>query len=137
MPLSHFPIQTILRKIFAPRRDIGGMLHDSMQCKTVCKQFYNSSLSRHWQEIFERADLMKNRKYYRKRFAKYPDVVTIPQFCEMLGGISDKTARKLLRENRVKHYYIRTTFYIPKEWVIDYILSADYAKYRSKLRVQV
>lgn len=80
---------------------------------------------------------MKNRKYYRKRFAKYPDVVTIPQFCEMLGGISDKTARKLLRENRVKHYYIRTAFYIPKEWVIDYILSADYAKYRSKLRVQV
>lgn len=80
---------------------------------------------------------MKNRKYYRKRFAKYPDVVTIPQFCEMLGGISNKTARKLLRENRVKHYYIRTTFYIPKEWVIDYILSADYAKYRSKLRVQV
>ncbi len=80
---------------------------------------------------------MKNRKHYRKRFAKYPDVVTIPQFCEMLGGISDKTARKLLRENRVKHYYIRTIFYIPKEWVIDYILSAHYAKYRLKLRVQV
>ena len=73
---------------------------------------------------------MKNRKYYRKRFAKYPDVVTIPQFCEMLGGISDKTARKLLRENRVKHYYIRTTFYIPKEWVLimsifEFMLNPD------------
>lgn len=80
---------------------------------------------------------MKNRKYYRDCFIDYPDVVTLPQFCEMMGGIADKTARKLLRENRVKHYYIRTTYMIPKEWVIDYILGAHYAKYRLKLKAQV
>ncbi len=44
---------------------------------------------------------MKNRKYYRKRFANYPEVVTLPQFCEMLGGIADGTARKLMRQNHV------------------------------------
>lgn len=80
---------------------------------------------------------MKNRRYYELRFAAYPDLVTLPQFCEMLGGIGDSTARKLMRENRVKHYYIRTTYLIPKPWVIDYILSDHYAEYKDKLRVRV
>lgn len=80
---------------------------------------------------------MKNRKYYEQRFADYPDLVTLSQFREMLGGIADSTARKLMRENRVKHYYIRTTFLIPKPWVIDYILSDHYAEFRNKLKVQV
>ena len=80
---------------------------------------------------------MKNRKYYCERFANYPEVVTLPQFCEMLGGIADGTARKLMRQNHVKHYYIRTTYMIPKEWVIDYILGTHYAKYRLKLKAQV
>ena len=53
---------------------------------------------------------MKNRKYYEQLFNKYPDVVTLSQFRNMLGGIGDGTARKLMRENRVKHYYIRSTY---------------------------
>ena len=67
----------------------------------------------------------------------HPDLVKLIQFREMLGGIADSTARKLMRENRVKHYYIRTTYLIPKEWVIDYLLSTHYAKYRQKLKVHV
>lgn len=80
---------------------------------------------------------MKDRKYYRARFQKYPDVVTVIQFREMLGGIGDKTARKIINENHIKHYYIRTTFYIPKECVIDYLLSTHYAIYRNKLKAKV
>ena len=57
---------------------------------------------------------MKTRKYYEQLFNKYPDVVTLSQFRNMLGGIGDGTARKLMRENRVKHYYIRSTYLIPK-----------------------
>lgn len=53
---------------------------------------------------------MKTRKYYEQLFNKYPDVVTLSQFRNMLGGIGDGTARKLMRENRVKHYYIRSTY---------------------------
>lgn len=74
---------------------------------------------------------------YRRKYASYPEVVNLLQFREMLGGIADSTARKLMRENRVKHYYIRTTYLIPKEWVIDYLLSTHYAKYRQKLKVHV
>lgn len=76
---------------------------------------------------------MIDRAYYRKRFADYPEVVTLTQFRKMLGGIADGTARKLLRENTVKHYYIRGTYLVPKEWVISHWLSTHYAKYTGGL----
>lgn len=80
---------------------------------------------------------MNEREKYRRKYASYPEVVNLLQFREMLGGIADSTARKLMRENRVKHYYVRTTYLIPKEWVIDYLLSTHYAIYRTKMRVQI
>ncbi len=53
---------------------------------------------------------MKNRKYYENLFADYPSVVTLTQFRGML---------------------------IPKDWVIDYVLSEHYAEYKEQLKVQV
>jgi hypothetical protein len=80
---------------------------------------------------------VRNEEYYKRIFESYPDVVTLEQFRTMLGGIGDSTARKLLRGNHVKHFYIRDTYMIPKVWVIEYILSDHYAEYRQKLKVQV
>ena len=80
---------------------------------------------------------MKKREYYENLFASYPDVVTLQEFREMLGGIGDGTARKLMSGNNVKHYYIRHTYLIPKPYVIDYVLSAHYAEYKNELKVQV
>ena len=80
---------------------------------------------------------MKKREYYENLCASYPDVVTLQEFREMLGGIGDGTARKLMRGNHVKHYYIRHTYLIPKPYVIDYVLSAHYAEYKNELKVQV
>ncbi|HQK35379.1 MAG TPA: hypothetical protein PK074_11685 [Spirochaetales bacterium] len=80
---------------------------------------------------------MRNEEYYKRIFEPYPDVVTLEQFRTMLGGIGDSTARKLLRGNHVKHFYIRDTYMIPKVWVIEYILSDHYAEYRQKLKAQV
>ena len=74
------------------------------------------------------------RSDYEKRFHTFPDVVTINEFRAMLGGIGDCTARKLLRQNIILHYYIRCTYYIPKQNVIDYLLSDHYMKYRFKLK---
>ena len=71
---------------------------------------------------------------YEHLFSKYPDVVTLPVFREMLGGIGDSTARKLMRENHVKHFMIRMTYYIPKESVIDYLLSPHYWRLKSRLK---
>lgn len=49
----------------------------------------------------------KGKKYYKELFKDYPDVVDLIQFRAMLGGIADSTARKLMRSNAVKHFYIR------------------------------
>ncbi len=78
-----------------------------------------------------------DKKYYIKLFESFPDVVDLKQFREMLGGIADSTARKLILENRVKHYNIRNTFLIPKDWVIEYVLSKHYAKYKLKLKARI
>ena len=81
--------------------------------------------------------MKKNREYYEQLFSSYPDVVTIPDFQKMLGGIAEGTARKLLRGNHVQHFYIRDTYFIPKISVINYVLSKDYARYSEKLKVRV
>ena len=77
---------------------------------------------------------MRTREHYEKLFEAYPDVVTLPEFEKMLGGIGDSTARKLMRGNHVQHFCIRHTYLIPKTSVIEYVLSEHYAKYRSALK---
>ncbi len=69
-----------------------------------------------------------------KKYRKYPDLVTIPQFCEMLGGICPNSARKIIRGKYIKTFYIRCTYIIPKEAVIDYILSQHYKDFATKLK---
>ena len=59
------------------------------------------------------------RNKYRRQFKQYPDLVSVSMFREMLGGIGDSFARRLIREQKV----------------IDYVLSEDYAS--RKLRVRV
>jgi chromosome segregation and condensation protein ScpB len=81
--------------------------------------------------------MAKSKEYYEHLFIAYPDVVTLPEFCKMLGGIADGTARKLMRKNIVRHFYIRDTYMIPKIWVIQYVLSEHYSNYKQKLMVQI
>jgi len=81
--------------------------------------------------------MIKNKKYYEELFKNYPDVVNIKIFREMLGGISEAAARRLMRENRVKHYFVSLTYMIPKVWIIEYVLSEDYEAYKEKLKVKI
>lgn len=74
------------------------------------------------------------RKELKILFRDYPDVVSLPEMCAMMGGIGDGTARKLLRSGRIKSFLIRSTYYIPKKCVIDYLLSDHYKMYRQELK---
>ena len=56
-------------------------------------------------------------------FQTYPDVVDVRQLCEMLGGISTKSAYKLLQENKIKHFRIGRAYKIPKANIISYLHS--------------
>lgn len=75
--------------------------------------------------------------YYRQLFKNYPDVVELPDFRKMLGGIGDSFARRLMRQNRVKHFLINETYKIPKIWVIEYVLSEAYEEDKQRLKVKI
>lgn len=54
-------------------------------------------------------------------YEDYPDVVNVPQMCEMLGGISTKTAYKILQGNHISHFRIGRAYKIPKRSIIHYL----------------
>ena len=58
---------------------------------------------------------------YGVMFMQYPDVVNISQLCEMLGGISEKTAYRLIREGKIGAFLIGRAYCIPKANVIDFL----------------
>ena len=58
---------------------------------------------------------------YGVMFTQYPDVVNISQLCEMLGGISEKTAYRLIREGKIGALLIGRAYRIPKANIIDFL----------------
>ena len=64
---------------------------------------------------------LKDREAYRLLFPNYPDVVDIPHLGEMLGGISRKTAYKLMRDNEIAHLKVGRAYKIPKCHIIAYL----------------
>lgn len=61
-------------------------------------------------------------KRREKIFSEYPDVVSVKQMCVMLGGISMKTAYKLLESGDIRHLKIGKSFKIPKVCIIEYLI---------------
>ena len=74
------------------------------------------------------------REQYETLFASYPDLLTLPELCDMFGGIGDGTARYLLQGEYIEHFVIRHTYYIPKCCAIDYLMSKHYRIFQKKLR---
>lgn len=60
---------------------------------------------------------------YRLMFREYPDIVTVSQLCEMLGGIGKKEAYRLLHSGRIEYLDDGKGFKIPKLCVLAYLLS--------------
>lgn len=85
----------------------------------------------------ERGSKMRSRKFYETYWKHYDDMVNFENFREMLGGIGDVQARKLLQKKIVKSFKIRGEYRIPKACVIDYVLSPHYAEYRKSLKTQI
>ena len=77
---------------------------------------------------------MKTRVHYEKKFADYPNIVDLITFREMLGGIGDTFARRLVHEKKVKSIFVKPHYWIIKNSVIDYLLSEDYSGRRLKVR---
>lgn len=72
-------------------------------------------------KLSEEGDTMAQKRR-EKIFSEYPDVVTVKQMCVMLGGISMKTAYKLLECGDIRHLKIGKSFKIPKVCIIEYLV---------------
>ncbi len=58
---------------------------------------------------------------YKAMFKDYPDVVNVEQMCEMLGGMSTKTAYRLLRSGAIKSILVGRRYRIPKINILEYL----------------
>ena len=64
---------------------------------------------------------MRAQEAYKMMFRDYPDVVTVEQMCEMLGGISIKTGYELLRSGKIKSFVVGRSYRIPKLFILEYM----------------
>ena len=64
---------------------------------------------------------MESQTAYKLLFADYPDVINVEQMCEMLGGIFDKTAYRLLKSGKIKSFIVGRRYRIPKLNILEYL----------------
>ncbi len=60
-------------------------------------------------------------EYYKVMFTEYPDVVSVEQLSDMLGGSSIKSIYRLLKSGEIQSYRIGKRYRIPKVSVIEYL----------------
>jgi len=64
---------------------------------------------------------VKAQEAYKMMFRDYPDVVTVEQMCEMLGGVSIKTGYRLLKNGTIKSVVVGRRYRIPKLYIFEYL----------------
>lgn len=64
---------------------------------------------------------MKASDAYKVMFTNFPDVVSVDQMCQMLGGVSKKTAYQLLQDNKIKSFIVGRSYRIPKIHIMEYL----------------
>lgn len=68
---------------------------------------------------------MESQIAYKLLFTDYPDMVNVEQMCEMLGGICDKTAFRLLKSGKIKSFIVGRRYRIPKLNILKYLELVD------------
>ena len=68
---------------------------------------------------------MESQVAYKLLFTEYPDVVNVEQMCEMLGGICDKTAYRLLKSGEIKSFIVGRHYRIPTLNILEYLELID------------
>jgi len=57
---------------------------------------------------------------YKLFFSEYPDVLTVPDVCKILGA-SDKTVRRYLRSGELRSLKVGRSYRIPKLFLMEYM----------------
>lgn len=76
---------------------------------------------------------MRNKKSkFAELFQEYPDVVSVPQLCKMLG-VCKGNAYQLLHSGQIKYLRVGQVYRIPKLCVIDFLEKETTLSNRLKL----
>jgi excisionase family DNA binding protein len=67
----------------------------------------------------------KINELYKVMFTDYPDVVSVEQLGQMLGGVSSKTVYRLLKAGTIKSLYVGKRYIIPKLYVLEYLTALE------------
>ena len=62
------------------------------------------------------------KEYYKKLFVN-PDVLTVEDATNLLGFKSQTGVIRRIHQNRIRYLKVGRNFMIPKEYLIDYLLS--------------
>ena len=110
-----FPLSSDF-SIWNAKKEIGGIFRrDAGQ---------NAPLLRHKTKGKSRMmNKFQTRKFYRKMFANYPDVLTVEDATNLLGFKSQTGVIRRIHQNRIRYLKVGRNFMIPKEYLIDYLLS--------------
>lgn len=61
--------------------------------------------------------------HIQNEFKSYPDVLSVDQLCEALGGISRRTVYRLLQENKIDSIKVGREYRVAKINVIDFLIN--------------
>jgi len=73
-------------------------------------------------EVFTKPDLTHMRQYYEKLLSEYSDVMTVEQVAHFTGYCKNSVGRWCGKQE-LKRFFIRQRFQIPKEYLLDFLVS--------------
>ena len=74
------------------------------------------------EDVFTKEDLTSMRQYYEMLLKDYPDVLNVRQVAQFTG-YGDSSVAKWCSKQELKNFFIRQKFQIPKEYLLDFLVS--------------
>ncbi len=109
-----FSLCSIFR-VWSVEKEIGGIFRRDAE--------QNASLLRHKMKGKSRImNKIQAKKFYRKMFANYPDVLTVEDATKLLGFKSQTAVIRRIHQHRIRCLKNGRSYMIPKEYLIDYLL---------------
>ena len=109
-----FTLCSIFR-VWSAEKEIGGIFRRDAE--------QNASLLRHKMKGKSRMmNKIQAKKFYRKMFANYPDVLTVEDATKLLGFKSQTAVIRRIHQHRIRCLKNGRSYMIPKEYLIDYLL---------------
>ena len=75
--------------------------------------------------VLSEQDLLVMRQFYENELASWPDVMTIKQV-SAFTGYGKTSVERWCSKQYLKNFYIKSRFYIPKEYLIDFLASRHF-----------